>query len=103
MQDITFISDGNPDTFFNENDEPKINFSKRKQIYNAISPVLRFQTRGYQRLEEGESVTPVGLSEIDTLGREQLSIECLSFLRLEKFSDEQLDVLSLSREPREGS
>ena len=98
MQDITFISDGNPDYVGNKEEE-QVNFSKRKQIYNAILPILKFQHQGFEFGSGGTS--PRCMSEEDTLRRGQIPFESLYFLSLERHTEKELDSLSLEREPRE--
>ena len=103
MQDVTFISDGNPDYLGNKEDG-QVNFSKRKQIYNAISPILKFQHQGYEFVSmsgSGSGNLPRGMSEEETLRRGKLPSESLYFLSLELHTEKELDILSLEREPRE--
>ena len=98
MQDVTFISDGNPDYVGNKQDK-QVNFSKRKQIFNAIAPVLTFQHKGYKLFPSDPCFGC--LSEVETLRRGQIPPESLYFLTLERYTEKELDALSLEREPRE--
>ena len=64
MQDVTFICDGNPD-YLGDVAEESLNFSKRCQLYRAITPFLRFQPFAYQFHDDVVS----SLSDVQTLTR----------------------------------
>ena len=95
LQDLTFIDDGNPDSL-GKNKE-MVNFSKRKQIYNAVAPILNCQNCAYKFI--GDNV--VGLAPLDTFSRASLPAESFFFFKLPTIWEKDLYDLSMEREPRE--
>ena len=76
LSDLTFISDGNPNTI-----DDLINFRKRFLVYRVIEQIKKYQNDPYH-------ITP----------KEPIA----TFLRhFPVFSDSDLFSLSLAREPRE--